>query len=271
MSMGSVSYWNGKVAIVTGASSGLGQTIADRLGAAGARVAIAARGIDALEATAAGLRAKGYDVSAIAADVTDQASVERLVRETVERYGRLDLLVNNAGKSMRRAAIETTPEDFREQFDLNVIAAVRTTRASAPHLIESGGHLVNIASLAGKAPARYMGAYGPSKAALVSYTEQLRLELGDRLHVLLVCPGPIARDEPRARSPEELKGLPPSAAQPGGGVKTGAIRPERLAGDILRACEKRQLELIYPWAARIVFALMQLSPRLMDILIRKTS
>jgi NAD(P)-dependent dehydrogenase (short-subunit alcohol dehydrogenase family) len=265
-------YWNGKIAIVTGASAGLGLSICQALAAGGARVVMAARNAATLEAAAGSLPANRSDVLTVSTDVTNQESVDALVKTTIDQFGRIDAVFNNAGKSMRRAVLETTPDDFREQFELNVIAAVRMTRATAAQLIAARGHLVNIASLAGKAPARYMGAYGPSKAALVAYTQQLRLELGDQgLHVLLVCPGPIARATPRERTPEELAGLPPSAAKPGGGVKTSAIPPERLAQLILTACQRRRSEIVIPAAARAVLAAMQASPALGDFLIRKLS
>src|SRR6185437_15073130 len=117
----------------------------------------------------------------------------------------LDVLVNNAGRSARRAVLDTTPEDFQELMDLNLISVVRLTRAAVPHLLKTAGHLVNIGSLSGKIATRYMGAYPATKYALAAYTQQLRLELGPQgLHVLLVSPGPIARDEPRAHAAEEL-------------------------------------------------------------------
>lgn len=269
--------WKGKVVLVTGGSSGLGFAIAQAFGQAGARVVISARNEVTLGASAAQLDAEKCSVASIPADVTDQASVERLMASTVDQFGRLDVLVNNAGRSMRRAVIETTAEDFRDLMDLNLLGVVRCTRAAAPHLLASRGHLVNIGSLAAKAAGRYTGAYPATKFALAAYNQQLRLELGPRgLHVLLVCPGPIARDQPRA--PEERKsrgddgpGLPASAYQPGAGVKTRPMRPEKLARAIVRACERRKGEIIYPRTARFLFALMQLSPRLADWLIRWTT
>jgi NAD(P)-dependent dehydrogenase (short-subunit alcohol dehydrogenase family) len=267
-----MSNWQGKVALVTGASSGLGREIARVFAAAGANVVLAARRAEPLQAVADELSCSGRAALAVPADVTQPAAVDALVAAAVDRFGRLDVLINNAGASMRRAVLDTSPDDFRQQFELNVLAAVTMTRAAAPHLLAQRGHLVNIASLAGMAPARFMGAYGPSKAALVSYTAQLRMELGPQgLHVLLVCPGPLRRETPKEYAPDELKGLPTSAAKPGGGVKTSAIDPADLARKILRACDARQPELIVPAAARLIFTLARLSPRLGDWLIRRLS
>jgi short-subunit dehydrogenase len=139
-------------------------------------------------------------------------------------------------------------------------------------LLASRGHLVNIGSLAGKTAARYMGAYSATKHAVSAYSQQLRLELGPQgLHVLLVSPGPIARDEPRSYSAEKLASLPASARKPGGGVKVGLLRSDRLAEQILLACDRRRSELVVPGRSRLVFALGQLWPDLGDWIVRKMS
>jgi short-subunit dehydrogenase len=270
-------YWQGKAAIVTGGSSGLGRAIAAALAAAGARVAISARGAEPLQATADDLHREGHQVLVVPADVTRGDDVDRLLGRTLDEYGRLDILVNAAGRSMRRAVLETTCDDFRELMELNLLGLVRSTRAAAPHLLANRGHLVNIGSLAGKSAARFMGAYPATKFAVSAYTQQLRLELGPQgLHVLLVCPGPIARDVPRSEDEraargDDLAGLPASAHLPGAGVRTPFLPPEKLAAAILRACEKRKSELIFPRSARLLFALAQLSPRLGDWIVRRTT
>ena len=272
-----MTFWENKVALVTGASSGLGRAIAEAFASAGARVVIAARNADALAAAAAEMRCGGRDVLDVPADITRQEDVERLIARAVETYGRLDVLVNNAGRSMRRAVADTTPDDFRELMEINLFALVSMTQAALPHLLARQGHLVNIGSLAGKSAARFVGAYPATKFAVTAYTQQLRLELGPRgLHVLLVCPGPIARDEPRGETEraargDDLTGLPDAAYRPGAGVRVPALRPEWLGRQIVRACERRRRELIYPRSARWFFALMQLSPRLADWLVRTTT
>ncbi|HVA45541.1 MAG TPA: SDR family NAD(P)-dependent oxidoreductase [Pirellulales bacterium] len=268
------SSWQGKVVVVTGGSSGLGKAIAEAFAARGAHVVIAARRADALAKTADALRTKGSEVAVVAADVTRDDDVARLFAKTIERFGRLDVLVNNAGRSMRRQVDETTADDFRELLELNFLAVVRCTHAALPHLLATRGHLVNIGSLAGKSAARFVGAYPATKFAVTAYSQQLRLELGPRgLHVLLVCPGPIARHEPRG--PErQLRdaasaGLPPGAYKPGAGVRTKALSPERLAQEIVRACETRRSELVRPRLARLLFAVAQLSPGLGDWLVKR--
>ena len=163
------------------------------------------------------MRAAGRDVLGIHADITRQEDVDRLFAQALDRFGRLDVLVNNAGRSMRGKVLDTTPEQFRELMELNLIALVRCTRAAVPHLLQQRGHVVNIGSLAAKSAARWVGAYPATKFAVAAYSQQLRLELGPQgLHVLLVCPGPIQRKDARLYPLEGLEDVPEQRAAPGG-------------------------------------------------------
>jgi NAD(P)-dependent dehydrogenase (short-subunit alcohol dehydrogenase family) len=264
--------WRDKVVLVTGGSSGLGQVIAETFAAAGAKVAVAGLEPDAVRAAAEAMGAAGHDALGVAADITRQDEVDRLLAETLGRFGRLDVLVNNAGRSMRGKLADTTPEQFRDLMELNLIALVRCTRAALPHLLERRGHVVNLGSLAAKSAARWVGAYPATKHAVAAYSQQLRLELGpEGLHVLLVCPGPVARKDARLYPLEGLEDLPESARGPGAGVKVRQIPPERLARDILRACERRWPELVVPGKARLLFAISQLWPRLGDWLVLRNT
>ncbi len=266
----SANYWTGKVALVTGASSGLGWHIAAALAAAGASVVLAARDATRLDAAVSALSRTAGRVLPIAADVTIQEHVEQLFTRTIDEFGRLDALVNCVGVSSRGRAIDTSPEDFARLIEVNLLTAVRCTRAGVPHLLRSRGHLINIGSLSGKTASRFLGAYPVSKFALTAYTQQLRLEIGpEGLHVLLVLPGPIAREDAGVRYAEQSAKLPDNARQPGGGVKLKGIDPHKLAGQILRACERRQAELVVPGRARLLFAVQQLWPRLGDWILRR--
>jgi uncharacterized protein len=267
-----MSFWQNKVALITGGSSGLGRVIAETFAAAGAKVAIAALEAEPLARTVDEMHSDGFDVLGIQADITRQDDVDRLFAQTLDRFGHLDVLVNNAGRSMRGKLLDTTPEQFRDLLELNLIALVRCTRAAAPHLLKQRGHVVNIGSLAAKSAARWVGAYPTTKFAVAAYSQQLRLELGPLgLHVLLVCPGPVERKDPRLYPLEGMEDLPESARRPGAGVKTKAISPQKLAQKILRACQRRRPELIVPASARLLFALAQLWPSFADwIVLRKT-
>jgi len=263
-------YWTDKVALVTGGSSGLGLAIARALIGAGANVTIAARDEARLSAAAHSLATVGRECRAIVADVTKQADCERLVSQTIAASGRLELLVNCAGRSARGEIAATTADQFAELLDVNFLSAVNMTQAALPHLLASRGHLVFIGSLASKAAARYLGAYPASKFPLAAYAQQLRLELASQgLHTLLVCPGPIRRDDAGQRYDGEAANLPPEARRPGGGVKLKEIDADWLAGRILRSCEQRSLELVVPARARLLFAIGQLWPSLGDWIVTR--
>ena len=130
--------------------------------------------------------------------------------------------------------------------------------------------MVLIGSLASKTAAPYLGAYPASKFPLAALAQQLRLERGaEGLHTLLVCPGPIARDDAGRRYDAQAGSIPASARRPGGGAKVKAIDPAELASRILRGCEQKREEIVAPRKARLLFALAQLSPALGDRLLRE--
>ena len=280
-----MSYWQNKVAIVTGGSSGLGLTIAKKLYASGSTVVLAARDADRLKIAAREVRGAATELTigpvkgsgieqrgaiGISCDITRDEQVASLIGSTLDRFGQLDVLVNCAGKSGRGKVLDTTPEQFQEMWELNFLALVRCTRAAAPHLLKSRGHLVNIGSLASKSASKYLGAYPATKFAVAAYTQQLRLELEpEGLHVLLVCPGPLKRDDAGQRYADQTANLPEGASQPGGGVKLGGIDPERLARKILSACERRKKELVMPCKSKVLFAMSQLSPSLGDWVVNR--
>jgi short-subunit dehydrogenase len=259
-----------KRALVTGASSGLGLVIARKLAAAGTRVALVARDEAKLQAAVASIPLSEHRALAISADITQQADVDR-ARQTIEQtWGKLDLLINCAGKSSRGKIEDTTPEQFQDLWELNFLAAVRCTRAFLPLLLASQGSVVQIGSLASKSTSKFLGAYPAGKFALAAYSQQLRLELGPQgLHVLLVCPGPIARDDAGTRYHDQSTNLPAEARQPGAGVKLKGLAPDQLADRILRACERRQLELVVPAKARLLFTISQLWPSLGDWIVNR--
>jgi short-subunit dehydrogenase len=280
-----MSYWQNKVAIVTGGSSGLGLAIAKKLFAAGSTVVLAARDAGRLklatdqvrgqntELTTGPVKGSGIERRAavgISCDITDDEQVTSLIGSTLDRFGQLDVLVNCAGKSGRGKVLETTPRQFQEMWELNFLALVRCTRAAAPHLLKSRGHLVNIGSLASKSASKFLGAYPATKFAVAAYTQQLRLELEpEGLHVLLVCPGPLKRDDASQRYAAQANSLPESAGQPGGGVKLSKIEPDRLARKILSACERRKKELVMPCKSKMLFAMSQLSPSFGDWVVNR--
>ncbi len=266
-----MSYWKNKVAVITGGSAGLGLAIASVLANKGARLVLVARGADALQEAANRLAEKsGAEVLAVPTDITDQAQVDQLFQQTIERFDRIDALFNCAGRSTRGEMKNTTAEEFAEAMELNFLGLVRCTHAALPSLLKSRGHVVNIGSLAAKSASTFLGAYPPSKFAVAAYSQQLRLELEPQgLKVLLVCPGPIARSDAGSRYDKEASDLPPEAAKPGGGVKLSGIDPMLLAKRIVSYAERGRSELVSPARSRLLFAAAQLSPKLGDWIVRK--
>ncbi len=264
--------WTDKVVLVTGGSSGLGRMIAEGFAKRGAKIAIAALEEDLLRTASDQMRAQGYEVFPVLANITKQEDVDRIFDEVIAHFGRLDVLVNNAGRTHRGKISEVSPEDFQALFNLNVLGTIRCTQKAIPHLLKTRGHVVNIGSLAAKSASRFVGAYPVSKHAVAAFSQQLRLELGGQgLHVLLVCPGPIKRDNPRLYQLPGSNDIPESALRPGGGVHLKGLDPAVLTDRIIRFCEKRKPELVMPWKARILFAVAQLFPRLGDWLVLKNT
>lgn len=260
------------IVLVTGGSAGLGKELARAFGEQGANVILVARDSTRLQGAVDELQQAKIVACGITADVTQQADVERLRDEVGQRFGRLDLLINNAGRSTRGKIAETTPADFQALWEINFLSAVRCTQAFLPMLTESRGSLVFIGSLAAKVASPYLGAYPVSKFPLAAYAQQLRLELNSTgLHVLLVCPGPLVRDDAGQRYQQAAEGLPAAAQKPGGGAKLKGIAPAWLAQEIVQACRHRQEELIVPWKAKLLFAIAALWPRWGDWLIRRNT
>ena len=262
-------YWNNKVALITGASAGLGRALAETFAAAGAKVVLAARGEDELKEVVNSIDSSGGEATYVAADITVQKSVDTLFKQAIDQFGQLDVLINNAGRSMRGNVTDTTADEFAALMDINFFSAVRCTLAAMPHLQSVGGHVVNIGSLASKGVGPHLGAYPASKFALAAYSAQLRWELKPLgVHVLLVCPGPIARDDGSRNYDEQAAELPESARKPGAGVRLRSVSATWLARRIMDACQRRDPELVIPWKARWLFAISQLSPRWGDTILR---
>jgi NAD(P)-dependent dehydrogenase (short-subunit alcohol dehydrogenase family) len=267
-----MSRWHNHVVLITGGSRGLGFAIASAFQQAGAQVVLAARDEQQLRFAAMELSASSRECVAIAADVTSDEQVTHLVEQVIEQFGRLDVLINAAGKSARGSVRTTTVDQYQDLLAMNFLSAVRVTNAALPHLLKSRGHVVNIGSLAAKSAGKHLGAYPASKFPLAAWSQQLRLELGpEGLHVLLVCPGPIRRDDAGQRYDDQATELPADARKPGGGVKLKGIDPDWLARRIVLACERRQAELIVPARARLLFAISALSPSLGDWIVRRMS
>ena len=183
----------GKVAIITGASSGIGAALAARLAREGAAVILAARRREKIEKLAEEITGSGFVALPVRADVTNRADAEMLIRTAIGRFGRLDILVNNAGRGHFAAVEETTDEMIRSMFELNVYALWYTVRPALAQMKKQGsGHIINVASMAGKLGYPFNSAYVAAKHACVGFTHALRMELVETgIQATVVCPAGV--------------------------------------------------------------------------------
>jgi NAD(P)-dependent dehydrogenase (short-subunit alcohol dehydrogenase family) len=208
-----------KVVLVTGASRGLGRALAAALGAAGARLALCARGADALQEVASELRASGVEVLAHAADVTDAGALCVLVEAAATRWGRVDALINNASLLGERVPLrDQTVSIWRDVLDVNVTGAFLAARAVLPLMRrQGGGSIINVTSGVGNEPRVDWGAYAVGKWALEAFSGNLALEEAVAgIRVNLVDPGSLRTAMRRAAYPDEdpLRPAPPEEAVP---------------------------------------------------------
>lgn len=182
----------GKTAMITGASRGLGRAMAFALAAEGVRLSLCARGADALNATAAELKAAGHQVVAEAADVGDHAAMQRWTAGTVKAHGGIDILINNAGGAKVGTLQQTDDAAWQAAFELNFFSAVRLSRLCAPEMEKrGGGSIINISSVYGREAGGPL-TYNSSKAAMISLTKGLARELAKKsIRVNSIAPGSI--------------------------------------------------------------------------------
>jgi short-subunit dehydrogenase len=253
----------GAVVVVTGASSGIGAATAVACGRAGMRVALAARRAGRLAQVAGAVRVAGGEALVMPTDVTDEAAVRAVVGETVAAWGRLDVLVNNAGAGILAPIDRTTAAEFEAMMRVNFFGAVHGILAALPHMRRQGrGHVVNVASVVGKRASPYRAAYVAAKFALVGLSEALRMELrADGIAVTCVCPIGTATEFFAA----ETNRL--GTASRGGPVQSA----EYVAGRILAALRRPRAE-VHPYPpARLLFLLNDLAPGLVDRLLMRLS
>ncbi len=201
-----------RAAIVTGGSRGIGLAIAEVLGEEGFGLTIAARKPDTLEQAAAALRGNGFEVEAVAANMADEEGIRGVVERHRERFGRLDVLVNNAGVGIGAAAGEHQTKYIDMQLDVNLRAIVVFYRECVELLRAAGAEhrgalVVNLASIAGKSPQPWLSVYSATKAAVIAYTQSMNKELnGEGIKSVAFCPGFVDTD-----MTEFVKGTVPAA------------------------------------------------------------
>lgn len=248
-----------RVAIITGASRGLGPFMARALSAEGMHLVLGARSIDELEKVAEEIRASGGKAIAVQTDVTSAADRQKLIDAAMTEHKRVDVLVNNAGIELT-AHFETQPEaEIASVIDVNLTSSLLLTRLVTPIMLErKSGHVVNVASLAGKVAVPYSIPYAASKAGMIAATESYRAEFKKRgLSASVICPTFV--DE--AGMYQEMKDQ--------AGVKAtflaGATSPAKVAANVVTAIKRDRPEmLVYRGPGRIVTGLAELTPGLFE-------
>lgn len=213
---------SGKVALVTGASSGIGEAVAVAVARSGATVVACARRADRLAGLAGRITAQGGRALALPGDMTVEAEAIGAVETAVDRFGGIDILVNAAGIMQAGGIAHADLDEYRRVFDINLFAALYTCRAAVPHMLgQGGGDIVNISSLAARKGGPQTNAYGASKHALNAMTDAMRQELGDRnIRVSILMPGATETEvgdnisDPAWRSAIQAHVSKPGAVQP---------------------------------------------------------
>lgn len=259
------------VAWIVGGSGGFGRILAEEVASRGYRVVIWGRQAERCDAAIAEIceRIPHALVDKATVDVLQAEEVNRQFQKRYEQDQRLDLLVHCVGKSCRVAAENATPEMYQEWMQWNFQSAVNTNTVCLPWLIQAKGKLVNIGSLASRVAWPWIGPYAAGKRALASFTDTLRIELKDRVDVLLVCPGPIARDDAGKRYQEQSQGMAESANKPGAGAPVKMLDPQQLAKQIMDSSHAGQAELLVPGKTRWLMLAYAISCRWGDGLLAR--
>jgi len=248
----------GSVAIVTGASSGIGAATAEALAAQGAHVVLAARRLDRLQALAGELGKRyGVRTLAVPADLSRRVDIDRLVEETLRAFGRIDILVNNAGLGLQGDLVDLPEHQVRYLFDVNVYGPLLAMQAVAPIMAQQGGGaIVNVGSILGKVAVPSLGmvgssaAYTASKFALDAFSAAARMELaGQRIDVITVLPG-VTQSEFNDAFLRSDGGRTRKVPKTGGLL--GVVPAERVAQRIVRAVERGEREVYVTVKDRLV-------------------
>ncbi|MBU3671817.1 MAG: SDR family NAD(P)-dependent oxidoreductase [Sinobacteraceae bacterium] len=251
-----------KVAVITGAGSGIGQALAMQLAAAGAHLALADIRTESLAATLALLPKTGLRISQHRVDVASASDVAAFPAAVLAAHGGVDLLFNNAGVALGGHFMDVSAEDFDWLFNINFHGVVRVTRAFLPHLLQRpGAHLTNIASLFSIVAPAGQSAYSASKFAVRGFSDALRHELAGReLGVSVVCPGGIATAI--ARNARMAASLPAEVVERQQARAAQLLRmpPERAAAEILAGVRRRKPRILVGHDARIGVFLERLMP-----------
>lgn len=252
-----------KVVIVTGASSGIGKAIAENLIMLKAKVVLAARNLDKLEEIKQNQGFENNDILIIKTDVSIESDCRALISRTVEEFGRIDILINNAGISMRATIEESELSVIKKVMDINFWGTVFCTKYALPYLLESKGSVTGVSSIAGHKGLPGRAGYSASKFAIQGFLEVLRIEnMKKELHVLIVCPGftssgirnsALAADgSQQGESPRDEKKM---------------MSADKVAAAIINGIIKRKHRIILTTQGKLTVLLNKIFPSLVDRLV----
>jgi NAD(P)-dependent dehydrogenase (short-subunit alcohol dehydrogenase family) len=251
--------------VISGAAGGLGRALALRFGRAGSRIVALDRDAEALQRLRQDMATAGGEVLALPCDVTDEQGCAAAVAAAVDRFGRIDTVISNAGISHRSPFEMTATAVLRRVMDVNLFGAIHLTRPSLPALRQSRGLIVAISSVAGYAPLIARTGYAASKHAMHGFFESLRTEVAaDGIDVMLVCPSFIATGIDR-----NALGPDGRAARHAQEVVGRRLQPDAVAERILRGCERRQRLLLIGRTARAAWWVSRLAPALYERLMAR--
>lgn len=247
-----------RVVLITGASEGIGAACAREFRKRGARLSLTARSETKLREVA------GADAAVTAGDITNREVRIRVVERTLERFGRIDILINNAGMGMYVPAWRAPLDEAHAMFELNFFAPLAMIQLVVPHMRESrGGMVVNIGSIAGKIPLPWFTLYSATKFALGAMTEGLRMELAaDGIRAMVVCPGYVKT----GFQDHALVGRPPDRLLKG---RRFAITAEQCAEAVARGVERDSRTVVTPAIGWVLIAAQRLFPSLVEARMKK--
>ncbi|MEP3480654.1 MAG: SDR family NAD(P)-dependent oxidoreductase [Fuerstiella sp.] len=255
-----------KIVIVTGASAGIGEQICRRLSKDRPKFVLAARSEDKLNLLAEQLRADGCECLVVRTDVSDPNDLSRLVEQALETYGRIDVLINNAGVDLFQAFESSEIEDILQTIEINLTGAILLARLVIPEMLKSGaGVVINMASTAGKHTPAYASVYGATKAALIGFTQGLRAEYSGRgIQCTAICPG-FTKDGGIYDRIVQATGKKTSLA-------LGGTTATKVADKVVQAIHKSAPEMIINWPPmRPAMVLREMFPRLGEKLVMAVS
>ncbi|MBP6106206.1 MAG: SDR family oxidoreductase [Steroidobacteraceae bacterium] len=258
--------FNGATVVVSGAGNGLGRALALRFARGGARIVALDRDPGAAAAVTVELAQAGFEALACPCDVTDASACQAAVEATVARFGRIDVLVNNAGISHRSPFAATETAVLRRVVEVNLFGAINLTRPALPALQQSRGLIVAVSSIAGFTPLIARTGYSASKHALHGFFESLRTELApDGIDVMMVCPSFIAT------------GIDRNALGADGGAATHAqvvvgqrLQPDEVADRVFRGAERSSRLLLIGRTAHAAWWVSRLVPSLYERIMART-